>query len=209
MLRLSEPPGPGADRAHTRPGFAALRRSPPSSSVPRTPHRHACSPRPPAQPPHAHRDGSSAISPLPGYRASRSPHKTVRSAGCAVAMRLCVPRTPSVAVSAGLRRRWPCPRADPWGGRREGAMHQPPPGTPGSAAAEQARLSLTLGMLTPDRLPTASQPGGRQSGELIGPLPRCGAGGASGQKAADGVGNGRDRRLHGGRRRCRRSPPAR
>ena len=61
-------------------------------------------------------------------------------------------------------------------------MHQPPPGTPGSAAAEQARLSLTLGMLTPDRLPTASQPGGRQSGELIGPLPRCGAGGASGQK---------------------------
>jgi len=49
MLRLSEPPGPGADRAHTRPGHAALRRSPPGSSVPRTLHRHACSPRPPAQ----------------------------------------------------------------------------------------------------------------------------------------------------------------
>ncbi len=57
MLRLSEPPGPGADPAHTRPGLAALRRSPPGSSVPRTPHRHACSPRPPAQqPPHAQRD---------------------------------------------------------------------------------------------------------------------------------------------------------
>jgi hypothetical protein len=64
MLRLSEPPGPGADRAHTRPGLAALRRSPPSSSVPRTPHRHACPPRPPAQPPHAQWDGSSATNPL-------------------------------------------------------------------------------------------------------------------------------------------------
>ena len=100
MLRLSEPPGPGADRAHTRPASRRRRRSPPSSSVPRTPHRHACSPRPPARPPHAQWDGSSATSPLPWYRASRSPHKTVRSAGCAVAVRLCVPRTPSVAVSS-------------------------------------------------------------------------------------------------------------
>src|SRR6266516_6635436 len=34
------------------------------------------------------------------------------------------------------------------------------------------------------------------------PLPRCRAGGATGQKAAGGVGNGRDGRLHGGKRLC-------
>src|SRR5438876_2661315 len=100
MLRLSEPPGPGADRAHTRPLRSVAEISAGFIGTP-----DAASPRlltapTGSAPSHAQRDGSSAISPLPWYRASRSPHKTVRSAGCAVAVRLCVPRTPSVAVSS-------------------------------------------------------------------------------------------------------------
>jgi hypothetical protein len=51
--------------------------------------------------------------------------------------------------------------------------------------------------------------GSRGPGELTGPLSRCGAGGATGQKAADGVDNGRDRRLAWRQTAVRRSPPAR
>jgi hypothetical protein len=70
MLRLSEPPGPGIDRAHTRPSLAALRRPPPSSSVPGRPSPRLLTAPTGSGPPHAQWDGSSAISPLPWYTAS-------------------------------------------------------------------------------------------------------------------------------------------